>query len=94
MNPEDIKKIITDRFPDKLKDAKIIGFEPSFIADKSILLEFCRFLKETKELSFDLLSCMSGADYPDRFEMIYIFFSFLSSNPFYFSRKKIIPEVF
>jgi NADH-quinone oxidoreductase subunit C len=80
MNPEDIKKIVADRFPDKLKDAKLIGFEPSFVLGSEILLEFCRFIKETKELSFDLLSCMSGADYTDRFEMIYIFFSFTQKH--------------
>jgi len=76
MTSEEIKKIVTEKFPDKLKEAKILGFEPSFIVEKGTLLEVCRFVKESKELSFDLLSCMSGADYPDRFEMVYLLFSF------------------
>jgi NADH/F420H2 dehydrogenase subunit C len=76
MNQEEIKKILTERYPDKLKEGKILGFEPSFILEKDTLLEVCRFVKESKELAFDLLSCMSGADYPDRFEVIYILFSF------------------
>jgi NADH/F420H2 dehydrogenase subunit C len=76
MSPEDIKKLLEDKFPGKLKDGKILGFEPSFIVEKDALLEVCRFVKESKELSFDLVSCMSGADYPDRFEMVYLLFSF------------------
>ncbi|OGC81859.1 MAG: hypothetical protein A2W07_04565 [candidate division Zixibacteria bacterium RBG_16_43_9] len=76
MTSEEIKKIVTEKFPDKLKEAKILGFEPSFIVEKGTVLEVCRFVKESKELSFDLLSCMSGADYPDRFEMVYLLFSF------------------
>ena len=76
MTPEDIKKILTEKFPDKLKEGKITGFEPTFIVEKDSLLDVCRFVKETKELSFDLVSCMSGADYPDRFEMVYLLFSF------------------
>src|SRR4030042_5260843 len=76
MTPEEIKKILTEKFPDKLKEGKILGFEPSFIVEKDALLEVCRFVKESKELSFDLVSCMSGADYPDRFEMVYLLFSF------------------
>lgn len=76
MTPEGIKKILTEKFPDKLKEGKILGFEPSFIVEKDALLEVCRFLKESKELSFDLVSCMSGADYTDRFEMVYLLFSF------------------
>ncbi len=76
MSPEEIKKIVEEKFPDKLKEAKILGFEPTFIVDKDTLLDICRFAKESKELSFDLLSCMSGVDYPDRFEMVYLLFSF------------------
>ena len=76
MTPEDIKKVLTEKFPDKLKEAKIFGFEPTFMVEKDSLLDVCLFVKESKELSFDLLSCMSGADYPDRFEMVYLLFSF------------------
>ncbi len=75
MSPEDIKKILTEKFPDKLKEVKILGFEPTFVVEKDSLLDVCRFVKESKELSFDLVSCMSGADYPDRFEMVYLLFS-------------------
>lgn len=76
MTPEDIKEILTEKYPDKLKETKIIGFEPCFIVEKDSLLEISRYLRESNGLSFDLLSCMSGADYPDRFEVIYILFSF------------------
>jgi len=76
MSPEEIKKILEEKFPNKLKEAKILGFEPTFVVEKDSLLDVCLFVKESKELSFDLLSCMSGADYPDRFEMVYLLFSF------------------
>ncbi|MCJ7458013.1 MAG: NADH-quinone oxidoreductase subunit C [candidate division Zixibacteria bacterium] len=90
MSPEEIKKILTEKFPDKLKEAKILGFEPTFVVEKDSLLDVCLFVKESKELSFDLLSCMSGADYPDRFEMVYLLFSF--SNKHKMSLKVQLPK--
>ena len=90
MSPEEIKKVLTEKFPDKLKEANIFGFEPSFIVEKDSLLELCKFVKESKGLCFDLLSCMSGADYPDRFEMVYLLFSL--SNKHKMSLKVQLPK--
>jgi NADH-quinone oxidoreductase subunit C len=90
MSPEEIKKILEEKFPNKLKEAKILGFEPTFIVEKDAFLDVCRFVKESKELSFDLISCMSGADYPDRFEMVYLLFSF--SNRHKMSLKVQLPK--
>lgn len=76
MSPEDIKILLEDKFQGKLKEGKITGFEPTLIVEKDSLLDVCRFVKESEALCFDLISCMSGADYPDRFEVIYLLFSF------------------
>ncbi|MDH4223250.1 MAG: NADH-quinone oxidoreductase subunit C [candidate division Zixibacteria bacterium] len=76
MNSEDIKNILNQKFADKLKEAKITGFEPSLIVEKDSLIEICKYARESDSLLFNLLSCMSGADYADRFEVVYLLFSF------------------
>ncbi len=71
MNQEKIKKILLDRFPGRIKEKEVCDFSPAFEVDKGMILEVCKFLKESKELSYDLLSCMVGVDRGDGFEVIY-----------------------
>jgi NADH-quinone oxidoreductase subunit C len=49
--------------------------EPYVVVDGAQLLEVCRFLKETPELSFDYLACQSGADDTVNFWSIYHLYS-------------------
>jgi NADH-quinone oxidoreductase subunit C len=76
MEAEKIKKVLLEKFPEKVKEAEVVDFSPGFEVDKDIILDICRFLKESEELSYDLLSCMVGVDRGYGFEVIYCLFSF------------------
>ncbi|KPL02459.1 MAG: hypothetical protein AMJ90_05710 [candidate division Zixibacteria bacterium SM23_73_2] len=76
MNEEEIKKVFTEKFPEKIEEKEVFDFSPAFQVDKSIILDVCKFLKESEALCFDLLSCMVGVDREDSFEVIYCLFSF------------------
>jgi NADH-quinone oxidoreductase subunit C len=82
MDPEKIKKILLEKFPEKIKEKEVCDFSPAFEVDKDIILEVCRFLKESQELSYNLLSCMVGVDRGDGFEVIYCLFSFSQKHKF------------
>ena len=68
---EIIEKSVRDKFPDAVIESGDSGgilmlrLEPKFLPD------VCRFLKESPELKFDYLACVSGVDWPDRFEVVY-----------------------
>lgn len=53
-----------------------MGVDAAFKVDKGLILEMCRFAKETPELDFDLLACLSCVDYIEHMELIYNLFSF------------------
>lgn len=76
MNQEKIRKILLEKFTEKIKEKEVCDFSPAFEVDKGMILEVCKFLRESKELSYDLLSCMVGVDREDGFEVIYCLFSF------------------
>ena len=76
MEAEKIKNTLLKKFPDKVKEVEVVDFHPGFEVDKNIILDICKFLKESEELSYDLLSCMVGVDRGDGFEVIYCLFSF------------------
>jgi len=68
---EIIEKSIRDKFPDAVIESGDSGgilmlrLEPKFLPD------VCRFLKESPELEFDYLACVSGVDWSDRLEVVY-----------------------
>lgn len=68
---EIIEESVRDRFPDAVIESGDSGgilmlrIEPSHLAD------VCRFLKDSPELRFDYLACVSGVDWGDRLEVVY-----------------------
>ena len=72
MTKEEITKIISDKFPGKIKESKIVNFEQALEVEKEIILEVLKFAKESKELCFDLLSCLVGVDRIANLELIYL----------------------
>jgi NADH-quinone oxidoreductase subunit C len=75
MTKEEITKIITDKFLGKIKESKIVNFEPALEAEKETILEVLKFAKESKELCFDFFSCLIGVDRMDHLEIIYLLIS-------------------
>lgn len=49
---------------------------PIIKVDKDQLVEVASHLKKGKLLDFDHLSCLSGVDYPDNFELVYQLYSY------------------
>lgn len=76
MTKEKILKAFQDKFPGKIGEIPFVGVDAAFKVDKGLILEVCRFARETPELSFDLLACMTCVDYADHMEVVYNLFSF------------------
>ena len=76
MTKEKILKAFQDRFPGKIEEIPFVGVDAAFKVDKDLILEVCQFAKETQELAFDLLTCMTCVDFVDRMEVVYDLFSF------------------
>jgi NADH-quinone oxidoreductase subunit C len=65
---QELVKILSERFP----PGSIIDSQRDYVmVSPEFLVEILRFLKETPEFNFDLLSGVTGVDYFDYFEIIY-----------------------
>ncbi len=67
---------IFDRMKEKFGDAVVElqgeGCSPAFVVvAPAAVKEISRFLKEDPDLSFDVLMCLSGVDYKDKFAVAY-----------------------
>jgi NADH/F420H2 dehydrogenase subunit C len=76
MTKEEILRAFQNKFPEKIEEIPFVGVDVAFKVDKDLILEVCRFAKETPALDFDLLACLSCVDYTDRMELVYNLFSF------------------
>ena len=67
---EEILEELKKNFPEAIIDAKVQKKQRIVVTiKKEYLLDLCKFLKE--KLGFDHLSCVSGVDFPDRFEVVH-----------------------
>ncbi len=76
MTREEILKTFQSKFPEKIEEIPFVGVDVAFKVDGELILEVCRFAKETPELSCDLLACMTCTDWVDHMEVVYNLFSF------------------
>jgi NADH/F420H2 dehydrogenase subunit C len=76
MIKEQILQAFQNKFPQKIEEITFVSVDIAFKVDKDLIVKVCRFAKETPELSFDLLACMTCIDYVDRLEVVYNLFSF------------------
>ena len=80
MTLELIHQKLKSRFPDAIIALKPAPEKP--MTDRYIEVNFQKihailtWLKEDPELHFENILCISGVDYPDRFEMVYHFHSY------------------
>ncbi|HEX8948363.1 MAG TPA: NADH-quinone oxidoreductase subunit C [Dissulfurispiraceae bacterium] len=79
MEPKDIAERIKDRYPTEVKEIKEFRGQVSVIVNKGRIREMLKFLHDTPELYFDLLTDLCGVDYlgkkEPRFEVVYHLFS-------------------
>ena len=54
--------------------------EGFIIVRSSSLLDICRYLKNTPDLGFDYLTCLSGVDYLDYLEVVYHLVSLVNNH--------------
>jgi NADH-quinone oxidoreductase subunit C len=76
MTKEQLLQTFQNKFPEKIEEFSLVGVDVAFKVEKDLILKICRFAKETPELSFDLLACMTCIDYVERLEVVYNLFSF------------------
>jgi NADH-quinone oxidoreductase subunit C len=63
MTAAEIVAVLEEKFGDRVRSKNLTALDPFVTVDAADLLEVCRFLKEDGRLAFDLLNCVTGADY-------------------------------
>ncbi len=76
MTKEQLLQTFQNKFPEKVEEFPMVGVDVAFKVEMDLILKVCRFAKETPELSFDLLACMTCIDRVERLEVVYNLFSF------------------
>ncbi len=66
-----VQNAINEKFPSiQLESHQDVEW-PVFRVPSEDLVNFCSLLKESPELLFDYLACITGVDWNDRFEVVY-----------------------
>src|SRR5262245_56809904 len=63
MTPAEITQTLDSRFGPKIKSKKLDAIDPFIVVEPGDLIEVCTFLRDDPQLSFEILSCISGVDY-------------------------------
>jgi NADH:ubiquinone oxidoreductase subunit C len=69
MTNEELKLVLTEKFPNAEVKQGNQYVEMTVLA--ASLLETATLLKQTEEISFDYLFCLTGVDYPENMGIIY-----------------------
>lgn len=64
MTSADIGHRLRDRFGDRVGDFNEEAADPYVIVPPAAVRDICRYLQQDQELAFDVLSNLSGVDYP------------------------------
>lgn len=75
MLSQELLDSIKQKFPDIEVEVTPVKM-PIMRVDKDQLVEVTNHLKKDKSLDFDYLSCLSGLDYLDNFELVYQLYSY------------------
>lgn len=71
----EIERILKGKFGRAMKEAQVVGDELIITLDRESLLDFSGFVLKEKKLAFNFLRCLSGVDWPDRYEVVYHLYS-------------------
>jgi NADH-quinone oxidoreductase subunit C len=95
MTPTDIISALEQKFGGKIKQKKADAIDPFVVLEAGDLIEVCRHLRDDPALRFEMLNCITGADYfePDpkkapkagfepHLEIVYHFSSFTHKHRF------------
>jgi len=69
----EIHRIVKERFPEAVIEEQLNVVDPFVVVKPEIIEDLAFFARDDERLHFDLLSCISGVDYPERkvIEVIY-----------------------
>jgi len=70
---EEIHKILKETFGEAVLEESLDGVDPFVVVRPEVIQDLCLFARDDERLAFDLLSAITGVDYPDRkvIEVIY-----------------------
>jgi len=70
---DEIHSIVKERFKDAVLEDHLEAAEPYIVVRPDVIEDLAYFCRDDERLQFDLLSCISGVDYPPRnvIEVIY-----------------------
>jgi len=71
MTGDELKEYIVGHLEGKLKPLESGKHDPLFEVQESDLLTVAQVLRDDENLKFDFLSCISGVDTGERFEIVY-----------------------
>jgi NADH-quinone oxidoreductase subunit C len=79
---EEVHAVVKEQFADLVVEEDLKAREPFLVVKPDRLVELATFLRDDPRLKFDLLSCISGIDYPDRktIEVVYCLDSTLHNH--------------
>ncbi|HZZ77307.1 MAG TPA: NADH-quinone oxidoreductase subunit C [Gemmataceae bacterium] len=63
MTGTEIISLLDSKLGSKIKDKKADAADPFIVVEPANLLEVCRFLRDEPRLAFEMLNCITGADY-------------------------------
>lgn len=68
MRPEEILERLKEQFGDVIREGEVRDKTVHLLADGARNFEVCRAIRE---MGFDFLSCLTGVDWKDHFEVVY-----------------------
>lgn len=75
MNPKEIAALLNENFGSRILESKLDEVNPWSSVEPSALLEISQFLRSDSRLSLDHLELLSGVDFKDRIEVVYVLYS-------------------
>ncbi len=73
MSPEDIARILTERFGERVRLAGFETAHPHVVVDASAWPEVARFLRDDERMGFVWLRCISSVDLPEEEQLAAVY---------------------
>ena len=82
MNSTDIYARLEKQFAGKISDFKADVLEPYLTVDGPAIVDVCRFLRDEADLKFEVLSDLTGLDWPkqEKIQVVYHLFSYSQNH--------------
>ena len=73
LSSEEIFAVVKEKFPGAVVEERLEARDPFLVVKPEPMVELATFCRDDARLYLDLLSCISGVDYPDRqaIEVVY-----------------------